>query len=219
MKVLVACEFSGVVRDAFLALGHDAMSCDLLPSDLPGPHHHGDVLDILGDGWDLMIAHPPCTYLTGAAEWAYADRPMINGQPRNLKEGTLIGTARRDAREKALIFVSNLWCAPIQRKCIENPVGIITRELPEMGRPQYIQPYMFGHDASKKTGLWLDNLPTLQGTEMIKPRYVDGKPRWGNQTDSGQNKESPADYRWKKRSITYHGIAEAMAEQWGLCNF
>ena len=215
MKVLVACEYSGRVRDAFIKMGHDAISCDLLPTDNPGPHYQGDVFDIINDGFDLMIAHPPCTYLTGAAEWAFDDCPKIKGVPRKIKTGTLIGKARRQAREEALQFVWNLWNCTIPKICIENPVGVITKRLALMGKPQYVQQYWFGEDASKKTGLWLDGLPELTATNPIEPRIVDGLKRWGNQTDSGQNKLPPSKDRWKIRSTTPQGIADAMAEQWG----
>ena len=215
MKVLVACEYSGRVRDAFIKKGHDAMSCDILPTEVEGPHYQGDVQDIIFDGWDLMIAHPPCTYLTGAAEWAYDDAPMINGKPRNIKPGTLIGRERRWAREDALSFVDSLWFAPIDKICIENPVGVIPKRRPHMPKPQYIQQYWFGEDASKKTGLWLRNLPPLVPTDMVEPRIVNGLKRWGNQTDSGQNILPPSKDRWKIRSTTPQGIANAMAEQWG----
>lgn len=164
MKVLVACEYSGAVRDAFRALGHDAISCDLLPTDVEGPHYQGDVFDIIHEGFDLMVAHPPCTYLTCAAEWAYKDE-----QKKKIKPGTLIGAARRAAREEALCFIRRLLDLPpalpsdlewvphgIPRIALENPVGVISSRI----RPasQYIQPYEFGHDASKKTGLWLKGL-------------------------------------------------------------
>lgn len=215
MKVLIACEYSGRVRDAFISKGHDAMSCDLLPSDFPGPHYQGDIFDLDLDLFDLIIAHPPCTYLTGAAEWAFADRPMINGAPRNLKEGTLIGSERRQAREDALNFVHKIWQLPVPRICIENPVGVITKRLPEMGKPQYVQQYWFGEDASKKTGLWLKGLSKLKPTNEILPRIINGLKRWGNQTDSGQNKLPPSADRWKIRSTTPLGLAKSMAEQWG----
>lgn len=235
MKVLIACEYSGRVRDAFIARGHDAMSCDILPTDQPGPHYQGDVMDIIEDGWDLMIAHPPCTYLTGAAEWAYGDGPYH----QKVKDGTLTGAARREAREDALAFVSALWNSGIPKIAIENPVGVINKRLPFMPKPQYIQQYYFGEDASKKTGLWLKNLPQLFPTGFVKPRMVCGcgysfeydlgaygcvnccgdhgpaRERWGNQTDSGQNRLSPGSDRWKIRSTTPLGIAQAMAEQWG----
>ncbi len=149
-RLLVACEYSGIVRDAFIEQGWDAVSCDLLPTDKPGPHYQGDVLDIIDDNWDMIIAHPPCTYLTGAAEWAYSDVPMVNGKLRNIKPGTLIGEDRRIARIEALEFVKMLWEADIPKICIENPVGVITKKLPIMGKPYYIQQYWFGEDASKK---------------------------------------------------------------------
>lgn len=214
MKVLVACEYSGRVRDAFIALGHDAMSCDLLPSDRPGPHYQGDVQDVLEGGWDLMIAHPPCTYLTIAAEWAYADV-----QKKKIQPGTLIGAARREAREMAIEFVMKLANAPIPCIAIENPVGVLSTRWREPD--QFIQPYEYGDDASKKTCLWLKGLPRLKPTQLCTPRLAptaDGRGyafRWGNQTDSGQNKETPADDRWKVRSTTWQGWAEAMALQWG----
>lgn len=215
MKVLIACEFSGVVRDAFAREGHDAMSCDLLPTEAPGKHYTGNVFDLNLTEFDLIIAHPPCTYLTCSAEWAYVAKPMINGMPRNMKKGTLVGEKRLNAREDALNFVKGLWDIPVNYMCIENPVGVIAKRLPQMGTPQYVQPYWFGEDASKKTGLWLRGLPPLTPTNMIKPRVVNGLSRWGNQTDAGQNKLPPSSDRWKLRSITPTGIADAMAVQWG----
>lgn len=196
MRVLVACEFSGVVRDAFLARGHDAVSCDLLPTEIPGPHIQGDVLEVLDKGWDLMIAHPPCTYLSSSGlHW----NKRIPGRAQKTQD--------------ALDFVALLLGAPIEKICLENPVGCISTQI----RPaaQYIQPYQFGHDASKKTGLWLQGLPKLESTRLIAPRIVDGKKRWANQTDSGQNRLAPSPTRGHERSRTYRGIAQAMAEQWG----
>jgi hypothetical protein len=162
MRVLVACEYSGRVRDAFIAAGHDAMSCDLLPTEATGNHYCGDVRDVLGDGWDLMIAHPPCTYLTVAAEWAYKEV-----QTKRIKPGTLIGQARRDAREEAIAFVMMLANAPIERIAIENPVGVLSTSWREPD--QFIQPYEYGDDASKKTCLWLKNLPRLAPTAFAPP--------------------------------------------------
>lgn len=214
MRVLVACEYSGRVRDAFIAKGHDAISCDLLASEATGPHYRGNVLDILHDGWDLMIAHPPCTYLTIAAEWAYNDT-----QKKKIKPGTLIGGARLAAREEAIAFVLTLANAPIERIAIENPIGVLSSRWREPD--QFIQPYEYGDDASKKTCLWLKNLPRLFPTVLAPPRLAlsaDGRSyslRWGNQTDSGQNKEPPSDDRWKIRSTTWQGWADAMASQWG----
>ena len=213
MKVLIACEYSGTVRDAFIRAGHDAMSCDLLPTEKPGPHYQGDVRDILDQGWDLLIAHPDCTYLTCSAEWAYGDGPYH----QKVKPETLVGAVRREARERALEFVELLLKSPIKYKAIENPRGVISSRI----RPatQYIQPHEYGHDASKITGLWLENLPPLVPTCHIPPRLVDGKPRWANQTDSGQNKLTPGPDRWKDRARTYQGWADAMAKQWGgICN-
>lgn len=197
LKVLVACEFSGRVRDAFRARGHNAYSCDIIRADGSQKYHiQRDVMSVLDHGWDMMIAHPPCTYLAASGlHW------------NNKVEG------RQEMSDAALYFVKDLMDAPIHRICIENPVGRIGSEI----RPasQYIQPYNFGEDASKKTGLWLKNLPLLQSTEYVVPRIVDGRPRWGNQTDSGQNKLGPSKDRWKLRSETYQGIADAMAKQWG----
>tara|TARA_R110000851_G_scaffold287636_1_gene441692 strand:- start:344 stop:1054 length:711 start_codon:yes stop_codon:yes gene_type:complete len=234
VKVLVACEYSGRVRDAFIAKGHDAISCDLLPTDQPGPHYQGDVFDIIDDSFDLMICHPPCTFLTGAAEWAFDEVPMINGKPRKLKPETLVGEARREARREALQFVDALWNAPISKICLENPVGVIPKNLPNMPKPQWVQQHWFGEDASKKTGLWLKGLPPLiKSNEIPAKVYCCGDDmtgfdlchicfgknksvkRWGNQTISGQNNESPGADRWKIRSTTPNGLALAMAEQWG----
>lgn len=196
MRVLIACEYSGVVREAFRSRGHDAWSCDLLPTDRPGQHIHGDVRQALQDEWDLLIAHPPCTYLSVSG---------MHWTTRGLRDPALT--------DEALQFVQVLMDARIPRICIENPISIISTRIRKPD--QIIQPYMFGHDASKKTCLWLKNLPPLKPTYQISPRYVDGKPRWGNQTDSGQNKLGPRPNRWKLRSATFPGIAAAMANQWG----
>lgn len=196
MRVLIACEYSGRVRDAFRERGHDAMSCDLLPTEVDGPHYQGDVFDIINDGWDLMIAHPPCTYLCSSGLHWNKRRPE-----------------RAALTEEALVFVQRLMDAPIRRLAIENPIGCIGTRIRKPD--QIIQPWMFGDDASKATCLWLNGLMPLYPTQMVKPRIVDGKKRWGNQTDSGQNKLPPSDDRWKIRSETYIGIARAMAAQWG----
>lgn len=197
MRVLVACEYSGRVRDAFIVAGHDAMSCDLMPTDAPGPHYQGDVLDVLDDGWDLMIAHPPCTYLCGSG---------LHWNKRRLE--------RAQMTEDALAFVRLLLGAPVPRIALENPVGVISTRI---RRPdQIIQPYQFGDDASKATCLWLKGLAPLTPTKYAAPRITAaGKRRWGNQTDSGQNRLPPTADRWKLRSETYQGIADAMAHQWG----
>lgn len=199
MRVLVACEYSGTVRDAFRAAGHYALSCDLLPTDVDGPHYQGDVRDIINDGWDIMIAHPPCTYLCSSGlHW----NKRVEG--------------RAAKTEEALEFVQFLLDAPIPRIALENPIGCIGTRIRKAD--QTIQPWQFGHDASKSTCLWLKGLPALVPTEIIEPRIVDGKKRWANQTDSGQNRLPPSEDRWKIRSETYAGIAKAMANQWGdLC--
>jgi len=198
MKVLVACEFSGTVRDCFSAMGHDAVSCDILPSESPyGVHYEGDIFDILYDNsWDLVIAHPPCTYLSSSGlHW----NKRIPG--------------RAEKTEDALEFITKIWNAPVEKMCIENPVGCINTRLDFMPKPQYVQPYNYAEDASKKTGLWLRGLAPLQPTETIEPRYVDGKPRWSNQGDTGYDKFGGG--QGKARSVTFFGIAAAMALQWG----
>ena len=161
MRVLIACEYSGTVRDAFLRLGHDAMSCDLLPTDVPGPHYQGDVRDILHDGWDLLIAHPPCQYLCSSGLHWNKRRPE-----------------RAALTEEALDFVRLLLDAPIPRIALENSVGCISTRI----RPpdQVIQPWMFGEDASKATCLWLKGLPRLQATTECPP------PSGERQTPLGQ---------------------------------
>jgi len=196
VKILIACESSGAVRDAFIRAGHYAASCDLLPSESPlGDHYQCDVTEILDHGWDLLIAHPPCTYLSVSG---------MHWTTRGLRDPKLT--------EDALDFVRLFMDAPIERIAIENPVSIISSRIRKPD--QIIQPYQFGHDASKKTCLWLKGLPLLKPTQMVEPRIVNGKQRWANQTDSGQNKLPPSKDRWKLRSKTYEGIANAMAAQW-----
>lgn len=195
MRVLVACEYSGRVRDAFIAQGHEALSCDFLPTDSPGPHYQGNVLDVIDAGWDLMVAHPPCTYLCSSGlHW--------NGRT----------PGRQALTDEALDFVRLLLNADVPRIALENPIGCISSKVrkPE----QIIQPWQYGHDASKATCLWLKGLPLLTPTEIVAPRVINGKGRYGNQTDSGQNKLAPSADRWKLRSETYQGIATAMATQW-----
>lgn len=201
LNVLVACESSGEVRNAFRRMGHNAWSCDLLPADDNSPFHiQGDCLDVAYDEnhkWDLMIAHPPCTYLCSSG---------LHWNKRT--------PGRAAKTEDALIFFKQLMLAPIPMKAIENPIGCVSTRIRKP--TQIIQPHQFGHDASKATCLWLIGLPKLVATEHVSPRMTqDGKKRWANQTDSGQNKLPPSEDRWKERSKTYRGIAIAMAEQWG----
>lgn len=248
MRVLVACEFSGTVRDAFARRGHHAVSCDLLPTETPGLHYQGDVRHLLdgwapvhfqadcdpfGTGWcsvtdsdpsdctclgptqdgieyreedgvllgrpedsprwDLMIAHPPCTYLAVSGLHWNARRPE-----------------RAALTEDALEFVALLLNAPIARIALENPIGAISSRIRKPD--QIIQPWQFGHDASKATCLWLKGLPPLEPTDVLPGGRT---ARRANQTASGQNKLGPSPDRWKLRSLTYPGIAEAMADQWG----
>ena len=190
MKVLVACEYSGRVRDAFTRLGHDAVSVDLLPTETEGRHIQGDVLDVLeSEQFDLMVAFPPCTHLAVSGARYFEEK-------------------RADGRQQsALEFVQSLMDAPVERIALENPVGIISSVIRKPD--QIIQPWMFGEDASKKTCLWLKNLPKLEPTKIIR------KDIYANQTPSGQNKLGPSEDRAKIRSLTYQGIADVMAEQWG----
>lgn len=192
MKVLVACEFSGIVRDAFIKRGHDAVSCDLLPSERPGPHYQGDVLDILDNGWDLMVAHPPCTYLSNAGA-----KHLFRGGELN-KERYILGL-------KARRFFYSLYRAKIPRIAVENPVSILIFRMPK--HTQEIQPYQFGHPVTKKTRLWLKNLPPLQPTNIVTPQ--------ANCHDAGTWFMKGGKERQKNRTKTFQGIADAMAEQWG----
>jgi hypothetical protein len=194
MRVLVACEFSGVVSQAFRDRGHDAWSCDLLPSSLcltsshvSGDgvccgHHIGDVRHLLtSDAWDLMIAHPPCTYLAvSGARWF---------------------AQRRAEQDAAIAFVRELMDAPIARIAVENPIGVLSTRI--RTPDQIIQPWQFGHGETKATCLWLKNLEILHTTKIVSGRLA------------RVHREAPSPDRWKKRSITYQGIADAMAEQWG----
>jgi site-specific DNA-cytosine methylase len=181
VRVLVACEFSGVVRDAFKDRGHDAWSCDILPTEQPGNHIEGDVAQVLQDGWDLMIAHPPCTYLavSGARWWAQ----------------------RRAEQEAALEFVRALLDAPIARIALENPVSCISTRIRKPD--QIIHPWQFGHGETKATCLWLKGLPLLIPTQQVAGR------------EARIHRMAPGPQRWRERSRTFAGIAEAMAEQWG----
>lgn len=221
MRILIACEESGRVRDAFIAKGHDAISCDILPTSSPGPHIQGYLEDVVGDGseWDMIIAFPPCTYICSS------------GLHHNKRD-----PARAAKTEYALNFVAMILNLKCPRIVVENPVGCIsTRIAYDEGeeqyivlnepnkkfgiQPQWIQPYNFGADASKKTGLWSKGVTKLKNCLYVPPRRImwNGKlvDRWANQTDSGQNKLGPSDDRALLRSKTYPGIAQAMAEQWG----
>ena len=195
MRVLVACEYSGIVRDAFAALGHDAWSCDLLPTERPGKHIHGDVRHYTADGWDLLIAHPPCTYLSRAG-YHWCNRP--DSAPGVLP---LKGRPRLEAMEEARDFFNGLLHASVPRICVENPLPIVHARLP--APTQTIQPWQFGHGETKATCLWLKNLPPLTPTNI-----VDGRANRVHHMSPGPN-------RWKERSRTYSGIAVAMAWQWG----
>jgi len=220
VNVLIACEESATVREAFAALGHNAWSCDLLPSRVPGNHYQCDVREVLtAQSWDLMIAHPPCTYLSSSGLHWNKRRPE-----------------RARLTEEALCFVEFLLSVSIKRVALENPIGCISTRIRKPD--QIIQPWQFGEDASKATCLWLRNLPNLKATQYIEPRWVccgitlpEGvgkygcancngdeiaRPRWSNQTNSGQNKLTPSETRQQDRSVTYPGIARAMAEQWSV---
>ena len=194
MKVLVACEYSGTVRDAFISKGHEAISCDLLPTDSPGPHYQGDVFDIIDDSFDLMIAHPPCTHLavSGAAWFKYKEKEQ----------------------KEALEFVQRLLDAPIKKIALENPVSVISTRIRKP--TQIIQPWQFGEPFSKRTCLWLKNLEPLQPTNIVDKgeytTYASGRtmPTW-----YAEAWKLPAPERAKLRSKTFQGIADAMADQWG----
>jgi len=192
-RVLVACEFSGTVRDAFAARGWDAWSCDLLPTESPGNHYRGDVRDVLTPDWQLLVAHPPCTYLCSSG---------MHWTKRGLRDPKLT--------EDALDFVRLLLDAPVPFIALENPIGVISTRIRKPD--QTLQPHEHGHPESKATCLWLRGLPLLQPSNPL-PMPVSG--RWSNQTASGQNKLAPSPDRWKLRSKTYPGIAKAFAEQYG----
>lgn len=196
MNVLVACEFSGVVRDAFHERGHDAISCDLLPTEKPGRHYQGNVRDIIENRWDLMIAHPPCRYLAVSANRSFLNNPD-----------------RWDKRLDAVKFVHFLMNCDIPKICTENPVGVISTHIRKPD--QYIQPYEYGHRDSKKTGLWLKNLPLLEPTNIVPPEWItatSGK-RYSKTAWYCQSSNNPENA--KIRSRTYQGIGDAMADQWG----
>lgn len=191
-------EYSGRVRDAFRAEGHDAISCDFHPTEVPGPHIQGNVFDVNLGGYDMLIAFPDCTYVCGSGlHW----------------NGRVEGRAAKT--DEAVALFKRLWDAPVNKKCFENPVGCLSTRFRKPD--QIIQPWHFYDDASKATCLWLDGVPKLRRYGAGYPPRItkEGKKRWGNQTDSGQNNLAPSDDRWKERSRTYQGIADAMALQWG----
>lgn len=193
LRVLVGCEFSGIVRDEFRKLGHDAYSCDIIDAEPESQYHiKSNVLEIINDDWDLAIFHPPCTYLCSSGiHW--------NNRGRGWEE-----------TEKAVEFVKKLINAPIPKIAIENPIGILNTRIRKPD--QIIQPWQFGHPESKATCLFLKNLPKLIPTNILdKP----ASGRWNNQTPTGQNKLGPSKDRWKRRSLTYKNIASSMADQWG----
>lgn len=196
MKVLISCEYSGRVRDAFIAMGHDAMSCDLLPTDADGPHYQGDVFDLDLTQFDLMIAHPPCTYLTNAGvTWLHRDKE------------------RWAMLDDGAAFFKRLLEAPIPRICIENPImhKYAKERIGGVKQSQVIQPWMFGHMEQKATCLWLKGLPLLQPTNNVKEEMM----KLPDNERQRLHYLPPSADRWKLRSTTYQGIANAMAEQWG----
>lgn len=240
LNVLFAGEESQACTKAFRQLGHNAFSCDLKDCSGGNPEWHikGNMkFAIAENNWDMVFFFPDCTYITCSAEWAYKEPPYH----QKVKPGTLVSKARVEARENALQFICDILnlCERkgVKRYGFENPVGVIPKRIfryydeltgkiswrvfPSnlnfggLEATQYIQPYQFGDDASKKTGLWLFGLEPLKETSFIQPRIVNGKKRWGNQTDSGQNNISPCENRAELRSKTYPGIATAMAMQWG----
>lgn len=214
-RILIACEFSGTVRQAFAARGWDAWSCDLLDTDVPGQHIKGDCLEAArSGGWDAMIAHPPCTYLTTSGNrWFY--HPSDAGLPVEQRRPHPAYPYRRHHRSDAISFVLALWSMKIRHVAIENPIGVLSTVWRKPD--QVIHPYQFGDDASKSTCLWLRGLPLLIPTSVVPPRITaTGARRWGNQCDgSGASKLPPSPDRWKLRSKTFSGIAAAMADQWG----
>ena len=202
MKVLVACEYSGTVRDAFIQKGWEAWSCDLLPTEKPGLHYTGDVSDILSKcHWDMVVAFPPCTHLAVSGASHFEQK-------------------RQDGRQREGIdfFMKFADLPNVKHVAIENPVGIMSTFWKKPS--QIVQPYDFGNDASKRTCLWLKNLPNLVPTQRVAGRMITTKSgkaveRWSNQCDNfGDDKLGPSEFRWKIRSVTYSGIANAMADQW-----
>ena len=182
MNIAILCEYSGTVRDAFIRAGHNAISCDILPTESYGPHIQGNLFDYCWSNYDLIIAHPPCTHMCLSGNRYYA------------------GTGKRKSSAE---FIERIWKIPVDKLCIENPMGQINSYLPFMPKPQYIQPWQYGHGETKKTGLWKRNLPDLIPTNIVEGR------------DNRIWKMPPSEDRGKLRSLFYTGIAQAMAEQWG----
>ncbi len=201
MKVLVACEFSGIVRDAFIKRGHDAVSCDLLPTERPGPHIQGDVLEILDQGWDLMIAHPPCTYLS------------IAGAARMYPKKGVLNQERYARGVKAKTFFMEFYNHKCQKIAIENPVHLRIFGLPRYN--QIIQPYEHGHLYSKKTCLWLKGLPEIKPTNLLSGNIISWVSGGSKDSEGNPRKQRGTKFRDSKtRSRTFQGIAGAMADQW-----
>ena len=213
MKVLIACEYSGIVRDAFIKKGHQAVSCDLLPSESDlGEHYQGDVTDILDDGWDLMIAHPPCTYLSvSGARWYY--HPEDKHLPYDERRPHPMHPNRRQYQQEALDFVQLLLDAPIDKIAVENPISVISSRIKKP--TQIIQPYEYGHPTSKSTCLWLKNLEPLQPTDIVEPIWIDVSDGKRMSKFHYDTYTLPKEERGKIRSATFPGIAQAMADQWG----
>ena len=205
-KVLIGCEYSGVVRDAFTRAGHNAVSVDIIPTESEGKHIQGDLMDVLNDGWDLMIAHPPCTFLavTGCC-WLY--HPEDKHLPQRIRRPHPKFPNRKQQQTEALKFVQKLMDAPIDKICIENPVSVISSRIRKPN--QYVNPWMFGHLEAKKTGLWLKNLPLLDGTKNVYEEMSKLHPKYKNRTWWIGSRGK------KERSRFYKGIADAMADQWG----
>ena len=216
MRALLGYSRCPHTKTALEAQGFTVVTCDLLPSDDPD-HYQGDVFDLVNEPWDFGVLHPMCTYLTVSAAWAMKDPDFARypgvGYHQKVQEGTLTGAARRAAYDHAVAEFKELDALPFP-KVIENPAPSM---LSKAHRPpdQIVQPYQFGDDASKGTGLWITGVPNLRPTSFVEPRMVNGRPRWGNQTDSGQNKLSPRKDRWIERSKTYPGIAAALGAQMG----
>jgi hypothetical protein len=195
MKILVACEYSGIVRESFNKMGHDAISCDLLPTEIPGNHYQGDVRDMLNDGFDMMIGHPTCTYMTNSGVcWLHKD------------------PSRWGKLDDAAEFFKLLWNAPIDKICLENPImHKYAIERIGLKHHQLVQPWMFGHMEQKATCLWLKNLPLLTHTDNVKEKMM----LLPNKQRQRIHYLPPSENRWKERSKTFEGLADAMAKQWG----